>query len=83
MRKQLADIGMDEWFADSIAKIKYLFPKAHGVLYVKYAAMLMWYKVHYPKEFEKCMKYSVPCPNLDRGCFLWVKKCCIAIQTLI
>ncbi len=56
LRKQLADIGMDEWFADSIAKIKYLFPKAHGVLYVKYAAMLMWYKVHYPKEFEKCMK---------------------------
>ena len=55
MRKQLGDIGIEDWFADSIEKIQYLFPKAHGVTYVKLAATLMWYKIHYPKEFNEIM----------------------------
>ena len=55
MRKQLGDIGIEDWFADSIGKIQYLFPKAHGVTYVKLAATLMWYKIHYPKEFNEIM----------------------------
>ena len=50
-QKQLKDIGIEDWFIDSIGKIRYLFPKAHGVTYVKLAATLMWYKIHYPKEF--------------------------------
>ncbi len=55
MKKQLKDIGIEDWFADSIGKIQYLFPKAHGVTYVKLAATLMWYKIHYPKEFKGIM----------------------------
>ena len=55
MRKQLGDIGIEDWFIDSIGKIQYLFPKAHGVTYVKLAATLMWYKIHYPKEFIEIM----------------------------
>ena len=55
MKKQLKDIGIEDWFADSIGKIQYLFPKAHGVTYVKLAATLMWYKIHYPKEFNEIM----------------------------
>ena len=55
MRKQLGDIGIEDWFADSIGKIQYLFPKAHGVTFVKLAATLMWYKIHYPKEFNEIM----------------------------
>ncbi len=55
MRKQLKDIETEDWFIDSIAKIQYLFPKAHGVTYVKLAATLMWYKIHYPKEFAEVM----------------------------
>ena len=45
----------EDWFADSIGKIQYLFPKAHGVTYVKLAATLMWYKIYYPKEFNEIM----------------------------
>lgn len=56
MRQQLSDLGMENWFADSLEKIGYVFPKAHGVLYVKYALILMWYKMHYPKEFAACMQ---------------------------
>ena len=55
MKKQLKDIGIEDWFIDSIEKIQYLFPKAHGVTYVKLAATLMWYKIHYPKEFAEIM----------------------------
>ena len=54
-QKQLKDIGIEDWFIDSIGKIRYLFPKAHGVTYVKLAATLMWYKIHYPKEFYEIM----------------------------
>ena len=55
MKKQLKDIEIEDWFIDSIGKIQYLFPKAHGVTYVKLAATLMWYKIHYPKEFIEIM----------------------------
>ncbi len=55
MKKQLGDIGIEDWFVDSIGKIQFLFPKAHGVTYVKLAATLMWYKIHYPKEFAEIM----------------------------
>ncbi len=53
IRLNLNAIGIENWFVDSIGKIRYLFPKAHGVAYVKLAATLMWYKIHYPKEFHQ------------------------------
>ena len=53
IKMQLKSIAMDDWFIDSIGKIKYLFPKAHGATYIKLAATLMWYKIHYPKEFNE------------------------------
>ena len=53
MKGWFKEIGMEEWFADSIEKIKYLFPKAHGVTYVKFALTLMWYKLNYPNEFKE------------------------------
>lgn len=55
MRKQLKHIEIEDWFVDSIGKIHYLFPKAHGVTYVKLAATLVWYKIHYSKEFNEIM----------------------------
>ena len=48
----LKAICMEDWFIDSIGKIRYLFPKAHGVTYIKLAATLMWYKLRFPKEFN-------------------------------
>ncbi len=53
IRQNLKVIGMEDWFIESIGKIRYLFPKAHGVTYVKLAATLMWYKIHYPKQFNE------------------------------
>ena len=55
IRLLLQSIGVEDWLIGSIGKIRYLFPKAHGVADVRSAATLMWYKIHYPKEFREIM----------------------------
>lgn len=53
IRRQLRELGVEEWLIESFGKIQYLFPKAHGILSVKHAMILMWYKINYPEAFRK------------------------------
>lgn len=52
----LLSLGFDMDFVFFIEKINYLFPKAHGVLYLKDTMRLMFYKSNFKDEFEAVMK---------------------------
>lgn len=47
----LSQEGVERWRLNSWNKIKYSFPRAHCVAYVKTAYQLAYYKAHFPLEF--------------------------------
>lgn len=52
-QQQFKSLGIDEFVINNIDKIQYLFPKAHGITFVKGALIMMWYKINHPDVFEK------------------------------
>ncbi len=62
-----------DWYIDSLAKIGYLFPKAHAVAYVMMAFRIAWFKVHRPLAFyaaffsirAKAFDATLMCQGMD------------------
>ncbi|MBE7017666.1 MAG: PolC-type DNA polymerase III, partial [Ruminococcaceae bacterium] len=56
-REKMEELGVPEWYIESLAKIAYLFPKAHAVAYVMMAFRIAYFKVHHPQAFYSAYFY--------------------------
>ena len=67
--KTMEEAGIEKWFIDSCAKIKYMFPKAHAAAYVISAFRIAYYKVHYPAIYYATY-FSTRLDDFDIVCMM-------------
>jgi DNA polymerase-3 subunit alpha (Gram-positive type) len=58
IERMLLSIGLPDWFPAYLRKVRYLFPKAHGIEYLLVDIILEWYSINFPAEFKKVKEQS-------------------------
>lgn len=58
IRHGLLAIGAEEWFIESISKLRWVFPRSEGAYFMKYTLIFMWYKQNFPEIFHGIMMES-------------------------
>ena len=71
----MRDHQVPDWYIESLAKIGYLFPKAHAVAYVMMAFRIAWFKVHRPLAFYATF-FSIRAKAFDAEC------CCAGLDAV-
>jgi DNA polymerase-3 subunit alpha (Gram-positive type) len=74
-REAMEEHDVPQWYIESLAKIGYLFPKAHAVAYVMMAFRIAWFKVHEPLAFYATF-FSVRAKAFD------AEYCCAGLQAV-
>ncbi|MBE6961422.1 MAG: PolC-type DNA polymerase III [Ruminococcaceae bacterium] len=74
-REAMEEHNVPQWYIESLAKIGYLFPKAHAVAYVMMAFRIAWFKVHEPLAFYATF-FSVRAKAFD------AEYCCAGLQAV-
>lgn len=52
IRKVLLNIGVSERYIACLEETIYLFPKVQGIIQLRYTLIFLWYKIHYPEEYQ-------------------------------
>ena len=74
-REAMEEHEVPQWYIESLAKIGYLFPKAHAVAYVMMAFRIAWFKVHKPLAFYATF-FTVRAKAFD------AEYCCAGLQAV-
>lgn len=59
IQKLLLDIGVSEQYMACLEEIPYMFPKAQGIIQLRYTLIFLWYRIYYPEEFQRVIGENI------------------------
>lgn len=65
IENSLKALGIEDWYIDSLKQCIYVLRKDFIVSLVQYKLMLVWYYIHYQREFESMQKNPLVVPTVQ------------------